>query len=55
MINVLEFGLVVSEFELKLSPSLSEKYSWESYEPPYPPSYELDRTTTVIQEGWISH
>ena len=28
--------------------SLSGKYPWESYEPPYPPSYGLNSTTTVL-------
>ena len=27
--------------------SLSGKYPWERYEPPYPPSYGLNCTTTV--------
>ena len=29
---------------------LSDKYPWESYEPPYPPSYGLDSTTTDLLE-----
>ena len=28
--------------------SLSGKYPWERYEPPYPPSYGLNGTTTVL-------
>ena len=28
--------------------SLSDKYPWEWYEPPYPPSYGLSSTTTVL-------
>ena len=28
--------------------SLSVKYAWERYEPPYPPSYGLNSTTTVL-------
>ena len=28
--------------------SLSGKYPWERYEPPYPPSYGLNSTTTVV-------
>ena len=28
--------------------SLAGKYSWERYEPPYPPSYGLNSTTTVL-------
>ena len=29
--------------------SLSGKYPWERYEPPYPPSYGLNSTTAVLQ------
>ena len=28
--------------------SLSGKYSWKRYEPPYHPSYGLNSTTTVL-------
>ena len=28
--------------------SLSGKYPWERYEPPYPPSYGLNSTTNVL-------
>ena len=28
--------------------SLSGKYPWERYEPPYPPSYGLNSTSTVL-------
>ena len=28
--------------------SLSRKYPWERYEPPYPSSYGLNRTITVL-------
>ena len=35
--------------------SYLDKYSWEKYEPPYPPRYGLNRTTTVFQEGWHWH
>ena len=31
-----------------MSQSLSGKYPWERYEPPYPPSYGLNSTTTVL-------
>ena len=27
---------------------LSDKYPWERYEPPYPPRYGLNSTTTVL-------
>ena len=39
-----------SGFELLRS--LSDKYPWERYEPPYPPSYGLNSPTTVILERW---
>ena len=29
--------------------SLSGKYFWERYEPPYPPSYGLNSAATVLQ------
>ena len=35
--------------------SLSGKYSWERYEPPYPPSYRLNSTITVLQGEWLWH
>ena len=35
--------------------SLSGKYPWETYEPPYPPSYGLNSTTTVILGEWLWH
>ena len=33
--------------------SLLDKYPWERYESPYPLSYWLHSTTTVLLEGWI--
>ena len=35
--------------------SLSGKYPWERYEAPYPPSYGLNSTTTVLQGEWLWH
>ena len=35
--------------------SLSDKYTWEKYEPSYLPSYGLNSTNTVLLEGWIWH
>ena len=35
--------------------SLSGKYPWERYEPPYPPSYGLNSITTVLQREWLWH
>ena len=40
---------------LNMSQSLSGKYPWERYETPYPPSYGLNSTTTVIQGEWRWH
>ena len=34
---------------------LSDKYAWERYEPPYPPSYRLNSTTTVLLEWSLWH
>ena len=34
----------------KIKFSLSDKYPWERYEPPYPPSYGLNSTTAVLLE-----
>ena len=35
--------------------SLSGKYPWERYEPPYPPSYGLNSTITVLLGEWLWH
>ena len=35
--------------------SLSGKYPWERYEPPYPSSYGLNSTTTVLLGEWLWH
>ena len=35
--------------------SLSGKYPWERYEPPYPPSYGINSTTTVLLGEWLWH
>ena len=32
---------------------LSDKYTWERHEPPYPSSYGLNNTTSVLLEEWI--
>ena len=31
------------------------KYPWEKYEPPYPPSYGLNCTATVLLGEWLWH
>ena len=35
--------------------SLSGKYPWERYEPPYPPSCGLNSTTPVLLGEWLWH
>ena len=35
--------------------SLSDKYPWERYEPPYPSSYGLNSSTTVLLGEWLWH
>ena len=40
MDKAMDCGIVVSEFELQSR--------WERYESPYPPSYGLNSTTTVL-------
>ena len=40
---------------LALLRSLSDKYDWERYEPPYPHSYRFNNTTTVLLEGLVWH
>ena len=38
-----------------LLPSLSDKYPWERYEPPYPPSYLFNSTAFVLLGEWLWH
>ena len=35
--------------------SLLDKYPWERYERPYPPSNGLNSITAVLLEGWLWH
>ncbi len=51
MVKAMDFGIVVWELEIALLRSLSDKYPWERYEPPYLPSYGLNSTMTVLPEG----
>ena len=46
----MDCGIVVNEFEFqsRYYVHFRRKYPWERYEPPYPPSYGLDSTTTVL-------
>ena len=48
---------IMSMWEFKFQSSIHFKTNapWERYEPPYPPSYGLNSTTTVLLEGWIWH
>ena len=50
MVKAMDHGIVVSKFvlQLQLLCSLLGKYPWERYEHPYPPSYGLNSTTTVL-------
>ena len=49
MVNALDSGIVVSEFELlPLYYGHVYKYSWEMYEFPYPPIYGLNSTTKKV-------
>ena len=50
--KALNCRIVVSEFNLR---SRYNIHSWKRYEPPNPPSYGLNRTTTVLLEGWFWH
>ena len=53
--NVLDCDIVVSEFELqsRICNSLSDKQTGREYEPPYPPSFGLNSSTTVFyQDGF---
>ena len=53
MVKALDCGNGVWEFELlvALLNSLSDKYPWERYEPPYLPSYGLNSTNTVLLDA----
>ena len=55
MVKAMDCGIVVPEFVLqsRYLRSLSGKYPWERYEPPYPPSYGLNSTTTVLLGEWL--
>ena len=58
MVKAVDCGIVVREFVLlvTLLGSLSGKYPWERYEPPYSPSsYGLNSTTTVLLGEWLWH
>ena len=54
MVKAMDCGIVVSNFVLQFR-SLSGKHPWKMYESPYPPSYGLNSTTTVLPEEGLSH
>ena len=55
MVKEIDSGMVVSELRtpVALLRSFSDKCAWVMYEPPYPPSYGLKSTTTLLAEGWL--
>ena len=57
MAKAIYWGIVISEFVLKSCYYVHflGKYSWENYEPPYPPSYWLNSTTTALLGEWLWH
>ena len=58
MVKSMDCGIVVSEFELNHAitfPFGQMKYPWKRYNSPYPPSYGLNSTTTVLLGEWVWH
>ena len=56
MVKVMDYGISKRvRTPVALLRSLSDKYPWERYEPPYPPSYGLNSTTTVLLGEWLWH
>ena len=49
MVKAMNCGIVVSEFKLQSCyyVNFPRKKNWETYEPPYPPSYWLNYTSTL--------
>ena len=50
MVKALDCGIVVREFVLqsRYYVHFLANTPWERYEPPYPPSYGLNSTTTIL-------
>ena len=49
MVKAMDYGIVVHEFVLQSRYYVHFRLiPWERYEPPYPPSYGLNITTTVL-------
>ena len=55
MLKAVDCKIVVSSNSSCVLHSLLDKYTWERYDPPYPPHYGLNSTTTVLHEGWLWH
>ena len=55
MVKATGFGIVISEFELQSCCYVHFRTLLSMYETPYPPSYGLNNTTTVLLEGWLWH
>ena len=52
MAQAIDCEIVVSEFEFH---SRYYAHLWVSYEPPYPPCFGLNSTSTVLLERWLWH
>ena len=57
MVKALECGIVKSKFELQLRYYV---HFWtdtlgNGMDPPYPPSYRLNKAGAVLLEGWLWH
>ena len=52
MINAVDCGIVVSEFELQSRYYVHFRTS-KGMKPPYPPSYGLNSITTILLEEWL--
>ena len=50
MVKAMDCGIVIKRDRTPVARlrTLSGKYPWERYEPPYPPSYGLNSITTVL-------
>ena len=51
----LRFRNDLHAFKINSSDILFHLYPCERYEPPYPPSYELNNTTTYLLGEWLWH
>ena len=54
MVKAIDFGIVVSEFVLQYVHFRANTLG-KGIEPPYPPSYGLNSTTTVLLGEWLWH